>query len=88
MSSLDGYNVMKDQETNSLSERLNEVKMEMELLDAQMGCVLGQRDKAVERIKFLRIQRDKGVCVFYFSCQSLVLFLLTGVFNLGCVLFL
>ncbi|KAF8052386.1 hypothetical protein N665_1564s0008 [Sinapis alba] len=67
MSSLDGYNVMKDQETNSLSERLNEVKMEMELLDAQMGCVLGQRDKAVERIKFLRIQRDKGNAAFFQS---------------------
>lgn len=61
MSSLD---VMKDQETTN---RLSEVKMEMELLDAQMGCVLDQRDRAFERIKLLRIQRDKGVCVSFMS---------------------
>lgn len=59
MSSVDGYNVM--------SERLSEVEMEMELLDAQMGCVLDQRDRAFERIKLLRIQRDKGVCVSFMS---------------------
>ncbi|KAH0920661.1 hypothetical protein HID58_020679 [Brassica napus] len=56
MSSVDGYNVM--------SERLSEVEMEMELLDAQMGCVLDQRDRAFERIKLLRVQRDKGVDKF------------------------
>ncbi|KAG2304705.1 hypothetical protein Bca4012_063757 [Brassica carinata] len=56
-----------DQETKSLSERLSEVKMEMELLDAQMGRVLDQRDRAVERIKFLRIQRDKGNAAFFQS---------------------
>ncbi|CAH8325801.1 unnamed protein product [Eruca vesicaria subsp. sativa] len=60
-------NVMKDQEVNSLSERLNEIKMEMELLEAQMGCVLDQRDRAFERIKFLRIQRDKGNAAFFQS---------------------
>lgn len=58
--------IKKDQEVvtekiKSLSERLSEIKMEIELLDAQMGCVLDQRDKAFERIKILRIQRDKGV---------------------------
>lgn len=61
MSSLD---VMKDQETTN---RLSEVKMEMELLDAQMGCVLDQRDRAFERIKLLRIQRDKGNAAFFQS---------------------
>uniref|UniRef100_M4DR73 Proton pump-interactor 4 n=2 Tax=Brassica campestris TaxID=3711 RepID=M4DR73_BRACM len=59
MSSVDGYNVM--------SERLSEVEMEMELLDAQMGCVLDQRDRAFERIKLLRIQRDKGNAAFFQS---------------------
>lgn len=58
--------VKKDQEVvtgkiYSLSERLSEIKMEIELLDVQMACVLDQRDKAVERIKILRMQRDKGV---------------------------
>lgn len=67
ISSLYEYNAVgKDQEVvtkriYSLSERLSEIKMEIELLDVQMACVLDQRDKAVERIKFLRIQRDKGV---------------------------
>lgn len=56
-----------DQEVNSLRERLSEVNMEMELLDAQLGRVIDQRDRAFQRIKFLRIQRDKGVCVFFFS---------------------
>ncbi|CDY24116.1 BnaA06g01140D [Brassica napus] len=59
MSSVDGYNVM--------SERLSEVEMEMELLDAQMGCVLDQRDRAFERIKLLRVQRDKGNAAFFQS---------------------
>ncbi|KAG7600414.1 hypothetical protein ISN44_As06g045220 [Arabidopsis suecica] len=71
--SLDEYNgVGKDQEVvtgriYSLSERLSEIKMDIELLDVQMACVLDQRDKAVERIKFLRIQRDKGNAAFYRS---------------------
>jgi len=50
-----------------LGERLSEIKMEIELLDVQMACVLNQRDKAVERIKFLRMQRDKGVRFFRIS---------------------
>jgi hypothetical protein len=50
-----------------LGERLSEIKMEIELLDVQMACVLNQRDKAVERIKFLRMQRDKGNAAFYQS---------------------
>ncbi|XP_010500943.1 PREDICTED: proton pump-interactor 4-like isoform X2 [Camelina sativa] len=62
----------KDQEVvtgkiYSLSERLSEIKMEIELLDVQMACVLDQRDKAVERIKMLRIQRDKGNAAFFQS---------------------
>ncbi|XP_020867151.1 proton pump-interactor 4 isoform X1 [Arabidopsis lyrata subsp. lyrata] len=73
ISSLYEYNAVgKDQEVvtkriYSLSERLSEIKMEIELLDVQMACVLDQRDKAVERIKFLRIQRDKGNAAFYRS---------------------
>ncbi|ESQ30113.1 hypothetical protein EUTSA_v100115361mg, partial [Eutrema salsugineum] len=51
----------------SLSERLSEINMEMELLDAQMACVLDQRDKAFERIKLLRIHRDKGNAAFFQS---------------------
>lgn len=56
-----------DQEVNSLSERLSEVRMEMELLDAQLGRVIDQRDRAFQRIKFLRIQRDKGNAAFFQS---------------------
>ncbi|KAJ0242311.1 Proton pump-interactor 4 [Hirschfeldia incana] len=55
------------QEINSLSERLSEVKMEMELLNAQMACVLDHRDRAVDRIKLLRVQRDKGNAAFFQS---------------------
>ncbi|XP_010462171.1 PREDICTED: proton pump-interactor 4-like [Camelina sativa] len=62
----------KDQEVvtgeiYSLSERLSEIKMEIELLNVQMASVLDQRDKAVERIKMLRIQRDKGNAAFFQS---------------------
>lgn len=56
-----------DQEVNSLRERLSEVNMEMELLDAQLGRVIDQRDRAFQRIKFLRIQRDKGNAAFFQS---------------------
>ncbi|CAH2036544.1 unnamed protein product [Thlaspi arvense] len=54
-------------EIYSLSERLSENKMEIELLDVKMACVLDQRDKAFDRIKFLRIQRDKGNSAFFQS---------------------
>lgn len=48
-------------EIYSLSERLREIKVEIELLDVQMACVLDQRDRAFERIRNLRLQRDKRV---------------------------
>ncbi|CAA7013806.1 unnamed protein product [Microthlaspi erraticum] len=59
--SMEINDIMKEQ------ERLKEIKMEIELLDAQMVCVLDQRDKAFETIMFLRIQRDKGNAAFYQS---------------------
>ncbi|EOA40348.1 hypothetical protein CARUB_v10009075mg [Capsella rubella] len=71
-SALEMDQVNKDQEVVTgkiyrLSERLSEIKMEIELLDIQMASVLDQRDKAVERIKILRIQRDKGNAAFFQS---------------------
>ncbi|KAL1188442.1 Proton pump-interactor 4 [Cardamine amara subsp. amara] len=61
-------NEVKEQEDiYNLSERLSEIKMETELLDVQMACVLDQRDRAFERIRNLRIQRDKRNAAFFQS---------------------
>lgn len=94
MSLIDEYNAMFCNQSNedvvtkkikSLSERLSEISMEIELLDAQLSCVLDQRDKAFERIKVLRIQRDKGVRFPPFV--SLSNGVLEGLFLIGCVCF-
>ncbi|XP_010535085.1 PREDICTED: proton pump-interactor 2 isoform X2 [Tarenaya hassleriana] len=55
--------VKKDQQAvtakiNRLSEKLQRIKMETESLDAELAGVLDKRDKAFERIKMLRRQRD------------------------------
>ncbi|VVB00370.1 unnamed protein product [Arabis nemorensis] len=77
LSLIDEYNAMFCNQSNeqevvkekikSLSERLSEITMEIELLDAQLSCVLDRRDKAFEKIKILRIQRDKGNAVYFQS---------------------
>uniref|UniRef100_A0A1J3JXV5 Proton pump-interactor 4 n=1 Tax=Noccaea caerulescens TaxID=107243 RepID=A0A1J3JXV5_NOCCA len=75
ISSVDEYSEMCPHQSMSMEindimkeqERLEEIKMEIESLDAQLGCVLDQRDKAFERIKLLRIQRDKGNAAFFQS---------------------
>ncbi|CAN8288154.1 unnamed protein product [Cochlearia groenlandica] len=60
--------VVIEEVNRTSSERFKEIKTEIELLDARMSRVLDQRDRAFERIKFLRIQRDKGNAAFYQSC--------------------
>ncbi|KFK26219.1 hypothetical protein AALP_AA8G218000 [Arabis alpina] len=66
------YNVEKDQEVvkeeiKNLSGRVSEISMEIEFLDARLSCVLDQRDKAFEKIKFLRMKRDKANAAYFQS---------------------
>lgn len=46
---------------NRLSEKLGQIQNKMMMLDVEMAHVLELRDRSYERIKMLRIQRDKGV---------------------------
>ncbi|KAJ0249270.1 Proton pump-interactor 2 [Hirschfeldia incana] len=52
---------------NRLSEKLGQIQNKMMMLDVEMAHVLELRDKSYERIKMLRMQRDKGNAAFFQS---------------------
>ncbi|CAH8358236.1 unnamed protein product [Eruca vesicaria subsp. sativa] len=52
---------------NCLSDKLGQIQNKIWGLDLEMAHILELRDKAYERIKMLRIQRDKGNAAFFQS---------------------
>lgn len=46
---------------NCLSDKLRQIQNKIMMLDVEMAHILELRDRSYERIKMLRIQRDKGV---------------------------
>lgn len=50
-----------------LSDKIGQIQNKVMVLDAEMSYILEQRDKSYEKIKMLRIQRDKGVRFFCLS---------------------
>ncbi|KAL0717241.1 hypothetical protein Bca4012_066563 [Brassica carinata] len=52
---------------NGLTEKLGQIQNKIMMLDAEMARVLELRDKSYERIKTLRMQRDKGNAAFFQS---------------------
>lgn len=46
---------------NFLSDKLRQIQNKIMMLDVEMAHILELRDRSYERIKMLRIQRDKGV---------------------------
>ncbi|KAF8100303.1 hypothetical protein N665_0227s0035 [Sinapis alba] len=52
---------------NRLSEKLGQIQNKIMMLDVEMAHILELRDKSYERIKMLRIQRDKGNAAFFQS---------------------
>ncbi|KAJ4897999.1 Proton pump-interactor 2 [Raphanus sativus] len=52
---------------NRLSEKLGQIQNKMMMLDVEMAHVLELRDRSYERIKMLRIQRDKGNAAYFQS---------------------
>ncbi|KAH0880751.1 hypothetical protein HID58_068145 [Brassica napus] len=50
-----------------LSDKIGQIQNKVMVLDAEMSYILEQRDKSYEKIKMLRIQRDKGNAAFYHS---------------------
>ncbi|ESQ48441.1 hypothetical protein EUTSA_v10020348mg [Eutrema salsugineum] len=52
---------------NLLSDKMGQIQNKIMVLDVEMALVLEKRDKSYERIKMLRIQRDKGNAAFFQS---------------------
>ncbi|KAF8083566.1 hypothetical protein N665_0765s0009 [Sinapis alba] len=50
-----------------LSDKVGQIQNKIMVLDAEMAYILEHRDKSYERIKMLRIQRDKGNAEFFQS---------------------
>ncbi|CAN7106921.1 unnamed protein product [Brassica rapa subsp. narinosa] len=50
-----------------LSDKVGQTQNKVMVLEAEMSYILEQRDKSYERIKMLRIERDKGNAAFYHS---------------------
>nr|VDC72523.1 unnamed protein product [Brassica rapa] len=50
-----------------LSDKIGQTQNKVMVLEAEMSYILEQRDKSYERIKMLRIERDKGNAAFYHS---------------------
>ncbi|KAF3587875.1 hypothetical protein F2Q69_00031546 [Brassica cretica] len=50
-----------------LRDKIGQIQNKVMVLDAEMSYILEQRDKSYEKIKMLRIQRDKGNAAFYHS---------------------
>ena len=51
-----------------LSDKIGQTQNKVMVLEAEMSYILEQRDKSYERIKMLRIERDKGVKVLLSLC--------------------
>lgn len=48
-----------------LNDKIGKIQNKIMVLDAEMGYILEQRDKSFDKIKMLRIQRDKGVKILF-----------------------
>lgn len=48
-----------------LNDKIGKIQNKIMVLDAEMGYILEQRDKSYDKIKMLRIQRDKGVKILF-----------------------
>ncbi|CAN8269308.1 unnamed protein product [Cochlearia groenlandica] len=48
-----------------LSDKMGKIQNKIKVLDAEMAYIHEKRDKSYERIKMLRLQRDKGHCVMF-----------------------
>ncbi|XP_018486121.2 proton pump-interactor 2 isoform X2 [Raphanus sativus] len=54
-----------------LNDKIGKIQNKIMVLDAEMGYILEQRDKSFDKIKMLRIQRDKGNAVFFQSLAAM-----------------
>lgn len=58
---------------NLLSDRMGKIQNKIKALDVEMARILDKRDRSYERIKMLRIRRDRGVNMIFLSLSVKVL---------------
>uniref|UniRef100_A0A1J3DHL7 Proton pump-interactor 2 n=1 Tax=Noccaea caerulescens TaxID=107243 RepID=A0A1J3DHL7_NOCCA len=52
---------------NLLSDKMGKIQNKIKVLDVEMARILDKRDRSYERIKMLRIRRDRGNAAFFQS---------------------